>query len=138
MVLTLLVFGNAKNILNADASLVKGMIQGIQADAKTLWDCILGLVINNVPNGAEIFVEGSKSYAFLYNVAAGLLRGVFLIVSVFVMLIVILLVNAIYRLISRIVTSSKNKKKKKNASQHETYLEGTLYSRKNLVRQFYR
>ena len=67
LLLTLLVFGNSSTILDANGSLLKNFIQGIPSSAETIWDCVVALAQSNVPGGAEIFAEGTKSYAFLHR-----------------------------------------------------------------------
>ena len=111
LLLTLLVFGNSSTILDADGSLLKTFIQGIPSSAETIWDCVVALAQSNVPGGAEIFAEGTKSYAFLYSVVGGLARGVMLIVGTFIMFILSAIGIGIYRLVTRIVAHSKAKRR---------------------------
>ena len=110
LLLALLVFGESSTILNLKGTLLKDFIQGIPSSAETIWDCILALVQSNVPGGAEIFVEGSKSYAFLYSVVGGVARGAMLIVGTFIMFILATIGIGIYRLVTRIVAHSKAKR----------------------------
>lgn len=112
VLLAILVFGDPSTILNLDGGFLKGTLTGVSDSAKTVWDVILSLVQGMVPNGADIFVDGSESYAFLYALVAGVVRGISLIVGTFAMLIVILLANSIYRIVSRIITSKRAKKAK--------------------------
>ena len=111
LLLALLVFGESSTILNLKGTLLKNFIQGIPSSAETIWDCILALVQSNVPGGAEIFVEGSKSYAFLYSVVGGVARGAMLIVGTFIMFILATIGIGIYRLVSRIVAHNKAKRR---------------------------
>ncbi|MBQ4571129.1 MAG: hypothetical protein IJB21_05505 [Bacilli bacterium] len=111
LLLTLLVFGNSSTILDFNGSLLKNFIQGIPSSAETIWDCILALVQTNVPGGAEIFAEGTKSYAFLYSVVSGVARGAMLIIGTLVMFILCTIGLGIYRLVSRIVAHNKAKKR---------------------------
>ena len=113
LLLTLLVFGNSSTILDFNGSLLKNFIQGIPSSAETVWDCILALVQTKVPGGAEIFAEGTKSYAFLYSVVSGVARGVMLIIGTLVMFILCTIGLGIYRLVSRIVAHNKAKKRAK-------------------------
>ena len=111
LLLALLVFGESSTILNLKGTLLKDFIQGIPSSAETIWDCILALVQTKVPGGAEIFVEGSKSYAFLYSVVSGVARGAMLIVGTFVVFIIATIGIGIYRLVTRIVAHSKAKRR---------------------------
>lgn len=111
LLLTLLVFGNSSTILDANGSLLKNFIQGIPSSAETIWDCVLALVQTNVPGGAEIFVEGTKSYAFLYSVVSGVARGAMLIIGTLIMFILATIGIGIYRLVTRIVACKKAKKR---------------------------
>ena len=113
LLLTLLVFGNSSTILDANGALLKNFIQGIPSSAQTIWDCVLALVQSNVPGGAEIFAEGTKSYAFLYSVVSGVARGAMLIIGTLVMFILCTIGLGIYRLVSRIVAHNKAKKRAK-------------------------
>ena len=111
LLLTLLVFGNSSTILDADGSLLKTFIQGIPSSAETIWDCVVAIAQSSIPGGAEIFAEGTKSYAFLYSVVGGLARGVMLIVGTFIMFILSAIGIGIYRLVTRIVAHSKAKRR---------------------------
>ena len=107
LLLALLVFGNSSTLLDANGSLLKGIIKGIPASAVSVWDCVLALVQNAVPGGAEIFAEGTKSYAFLYSVVGGVARGALLIIGTFGMFIISMIGIGIYRLVTRIMASKK-------------------------------
>ena len=107
LLLALLVFGNSSTLLDANGSLLKSFIKGIPASAVSIWDCVLALVQNAVPGGAEIFAEGTKSYAFLYSVVGGVARGALLIIGTFAMFIISMITLGIYRLVTRIKACKK-------------------------------
>ncbi len=109
--LALLVYGDPSTFLNASVNSLKGLLSDVPATAETIWDYVVFLAQTNVPGGAEIFVEGSKSYAFLYDVVGGVARGVMLLVGTLMIFIITLIVNGIFRLVTRIVSCSKAKKK---------------------------
>ncbi len=131
--LTLLVFGDSSTILDADGSLLKSFISGIPSSAESMWDCILALVQSNVPGGAEIFVEGTKSYAFLYSAVSGVARGVMLILGTFVMFILIGISLGIYRLITRIIACNKAKKRAAAGIEEPAVEQDKAYNEKVLV-----
>ena len=107
LLLALLVFGNSSTLLDANGSLLKSFIKGIPDSAVSIWDCVLVLVQNAVPGGAEIFAEGTKSYAFLYSVVGGVARGALLIIGTFAMFIISMITLGIYRLVTRIKACKK-------------------------------
>ena len=107
LLLALLVFGNSSTLLDANGWLLKSFIKGIPDSAVSIWDCVLVLVQNAVPGGAEIFAEGTKSYAFLYSVVGGVARGALLIIGTFAMFIISMITLGIYRLVTRIKACKK-------------------------------
>ena len=106
LLLALLVFGDSSTLLDAKVNMLKNFIPGIPSAAVTVWDCVVALVQTNVPGGAEIFAEGTKSYAFLYSVVGGVARGAMLIVGTLLVFILTTIGLGIYRLVSRINTRS--------------------------------
>ncbi len=114
ILLALLVYGEPSTLLNSNIGIVKGFLTDVPATAETVWDYVVYLAQTNVPGGAEIFVEGSKSYAFLYDVVGGIARGAMLLVGTLLIFIIVLITNGIFRLVTRIVACSKAKKKAKS------------------------
>lgn len=132
VILAMLVFGDSSLILNMKGGFLKGMLSGIPDSAETVWDCILAYVRNQIENGAVIFAEGTKAYAFLYNVVAGIARGAALVVGVFVIMVIVMIANGIYRLIAGIHGKKVKKQKAAEAAEEEadepTLSEGVLIS----------
>lgn len=111
ILLALLVYGDSSTILNASSGVLKSVLTDFPATASTIWDVVVYYAQTKIPGGTELFVEGSKSYAFLYDVVGGLARGVMLLVGTLLIFIITLIANGIFRLVTRIVASNKAKKK---------------------------
>lgn len=124
-IVALLVFGDASVVLNlSNASLInqlKSVLPNVSSSAKTVWEVVLSYAQNAVPNGAEIFVDGTESYAFLYDVASGVVRGVELIVGVFAVMLLTLLVNGIFRIVASIVNHHKAKTQETNTNSSDEH-----------------
>ena len=102
LVLAWLIFGDAATLLNSKGAIVDllaPLAKGDTSNCKTLWDVILQLGREMIPNGEVLLVDGKEAYDFFYSVVAGVLRGVGLIAIT----LVVFLVTPILRLITHIV-----------------------------------
>ena len=102
LVLAWLIFGDAATLLNSKGAIVDllaPLAKGDTSNCKTLWDVILQLGREMIPNGEALLVDGKEAYDFFYSVVAGVLRGVGLIAIT----LVVFLVTPILRLITHVV-----------------------------------
>ena len=87
---------------------------GVEAQKASVWEVVLQVLQAQVPNGSALFVEGREAYELAYDVVAGALRGVGLIVITLGMLYLSGLIRVVSHIVKLIVTAVK-KAKAKNA-----------------------
>lgn len=115
LILAWLIFGDAATLLNskgAAVELLKGMVQGDASNCKTIWDVVVLLGQEMIPNGESLLIEGKATYDLFYNVVSGLVRGV----GLMAITVVTFLVTPIIRLITHIVWLIVRAVKKKKAA----------------------
>lgn len=121
LILAWLIFGDAATLLNSKGALVdllKGMVQGDASNCKTLWDVIVLLGQELIPNGESLLVEGKSTYDLFYNVVSGVLRGV----GLMAITVITFVISPIIRLITHIVwliIRAVKKKKAANTTEQE-------------------
>ena len=121
LLLAILVFGDSSILLNINGSILKNILPGMFPEsAVTIWDCIVGFIQTMLPNGGSIFAEGTKSYAFLYSVVSGVIRGIMLVLGTIITFIFVMIGNAGYRFVTTVISLTRARKRRKAGIVEET------------------
>ena len=86
---------------------------GVEGEAASTWSVIVQLLQNLVPNGDVLFVEGREAYELAYDLVAGVLRGVGLMVITVTMLYLAAVVRIISHFVKLIIVAVKKARAKK-------------------------
>ena len=86
---------------------------GVKAETASIWEVILQVLQTKVPNGVNLFVEGREAYELAYDVVAGVLRGVGLILSTVGSLFLAATIRFISHFVKFFVSLAKKAKAKK-------------------------
>lgn len=98
---------------------------GVSGETASIWEVVLQVLQAQIPYGKEVFVAGHEAYELAYDVVAGALRGVGLIVITLATLYLAGLIRLVSHIVKLIVTAVKKAKAKKNPLEEaeETALE---------------
>ena len=87
---------------------------GISGETASIWEVVLQVLQAQLPYGKEVFVAGHEAYELAYDVVAGALRGVGLIVITLATFYLAGLIRLVSHIVKLIVTAVKKAKAKKN------------------------
>lgn len=94
-------------------SLLSSLELGVSEGAATVWEVVLQVLRAQVPDGEALFIEGREAYELAYDLVAGVLRGVGLMVITIFMIFLSGLIRFVSHIVKLIVTGVKKRKAKK-------------------------
>ena len=124
-----LILGNVKGLLDWNFSLLVDPVRsavGAPSNLETIREVIVWFLRTELPNYKELFVEGTKTYAFVMSVLEFALRAVIVLVMTLVVYLLYLIIRLITYIITRIVLLATIKRRRRKQAEKEAKRETEL------------